>query len=185
MQSEDERPLNIPTKIIPYEPIGIGQIPVQLYGNIDSFGFGRVAAYSHYSGFGDEQRSGWLGAVKPPGRSGRASSSPRGVGAVHACPRLLPAEAWWGCRRKVSALLGFELSVALFLPAPPVKAGGGGLIRRPAALTRVKREAAGAVPFGGGGMQGLRPCRSCRWPGPAGCLPRRPGGARLLAGTYI
>ena len=32
MQSEDERPLNIPTKIIPSEPIGIGQIPVQAVG---------------------------------------------------------------------------------------------------------------------------------------------------------
>ncbi|ATO41442.1 hypothetical protein BA20089_04255 [Bifidobacterium asteroides DSM 20089] len=34
MQSEDERPLNIPTKIIPYEPIGIGQIPSSFTGTL-------------------------------------------------------------------------------------------------------------------------------------------------------
>ena len=35
-------------------------------------------------------------------------SLPGGGGGVHACPRLPPAEVWWGRGREVSALLGFE-----------------------------------------------------------------------------
>ena len=36
---------------------------------------------------------------------------------------------------------------------------------------------------GMGGVLASRPCRSCRWPGRAGCLPLLSGGARLRAGT--
>ena len=33
-------------------------------------------------------------------------SLPGGVGGVHACPRLPPAEVWWGRGREVSGSLG-------------------------------------------------------------------------------
>ena len=112
MQSEDVRPLNIPTKIIPSEPIGIGQIPVQAVGKE------RLLIVIIWDRETNSGRAGWWLLSLLAGLAVFPSLPGRG-GGVHACPQLPPAEVWWGRGREVSALLGLSLYVALVLPAPP------------------------------------------------------------------
>ena len=118
---------------------------------------------------------GWLHAHIPPWRLPPLLMCRPAFGRVDG--------VWWGRGREVSALLGMSLDWHVSSLLPLCRAGGGGLIRRPAALTRAKRVIVGVFPSDGGGRRGPRPCRSCPWPGRAGCPPRLPWGARLLAGT--
>ena len=121
---------------------------------------------------------GWCRAESLPS----CSDTPDPACCVATCARLRTCGGGAG---GVSALLGFEPSVARSSLLPLCGPGAGGLIRRPAALTRAKRVIVGVFPSGGGGMPASRPCRSCRWSGRAGCPPLRPGGARLQACTCI
>ena len=65
----------------------------------------------------------------------------------------------------VSALLGLNLTWHVPPCFPLYRPGAGGLIRRPACLTRAKREAAGVVLSGGGWMLAPRLCPLCLPPG--------------------
>ena len=128
------------------------------------FGHGRLLAASMRSQ-GKGQWSGWLESGGG-GRHGGVVACPYPAVAVAPSPDV-PSRlcrlggVWWGRGREVSALLGMSLQWHVSSLLPLCGPGAGGLIRRPAALTRAKHVTVGVVLSGGGVRPGRRPCRSC------------------------